>query len=121
MGSSIEKRKKVQDTMTEAIETFQFSTDMLVPDQRAPGISAFMRIRNGADFLEACIRSHAPFYDEIVAVYNQSIDGTADILARLAAEMGPKLRVYHYVPPAFPAGSEGHADTPGDAPNSLVN
>lgn len=121
MGSSVEKRKKVQDTMTEAIETFQFSTDMLVPDQRAPGISAFMRIRNGADFLEACIRSHAPFYDEIVAVYNQSTDGTADILARLAAELGPKLRVYHYVPPAFPAGSEGHADTPGDAPNSLVN
>ena len=39
---------------------------------------------------------------------------------RLSKELGPKLRVYHYVPEAYPAGSEGHANTTGDAPTSLV-
>lgn len=107
--------------MSETIETFSFSPDMLAPDDRLPGVSAFMRIRNGADFLEATIRSHVDMYDEIVAVYNQCTDDTADILMRLSAELGPKLRVFHYVPHAYPAGSDGHARTPGDAPNSLVN
>lgn len=79
-----------------------------------------MRIRNGSDFLEATIRSHADMYDEIVAVYNQCTDDTADILAKLQAELGPKLRLFHYLPPVSPAGSDGHAKTPGDAPESLV-
>ena len=106
--------------MHQTIETFRFSPEMLAPSKRSAGVSAFMRIRNGADFLEATIRTHAPFYDEIVAVYNQCTDATPDILARLSAEMGPRLRVFHYLPRVHPAGSEGHARTPGDAPDSLV-
>ncbi len=106
--------------MVEIVETFHFTPDMLVPEQRLPGVSAFMRIRNGADFLEATIRTHAEMYDEIVAVYNRCTDDTADILMRLSKELGPKLRVFHYLPKAHPAGSEGHAKTPGDAPDSLV-
>ena len=79
-----------------------------------------MRIRNGADFVEATIRSHAGAYDEIVAVYNQCSDATPDILARLAAEYGPRLRVFHYLPRVHPMGSKAHAETPGAAPDSLV-
>lgn len=106
--------------MTEIVETYQFSPDALKPADRKPGISAFMRIRNGADFLEATIRSHLDAYDEIVAVYNQCTDDTPGILARLADELGPRLRVFHYLPRVNPAGSEGHARTPGDSPGSLV-
>ena len=106
--------------MTQTIKTFHFNPEMLAPADRLPGVSAFMRIRNGADFLEATIRSHADMYDEIVAVYNNCTDATADILARLSSELGPKLRVFHYLPQAHPAGSESHARTLGDAPNSLV-
>ena len=106
--------------MIQAVETYRFDPSMLAPADRLPGISAFMRIRNGADFLEATIRSHAAMYDEIVAVYNQCTDDTADILMRLSKELGPKLRIFHYVPKVDPAGSDGHAQTPGDAPNSLV-
>ena len=106
--------------MTQIIESFQFSPDMLAPADRLPGVSAFMRIRNGADFLEASIRTHFAFYDEIVAVYNQCTDGTGDILERLAEEYGAKLRVFHYLPSVSPPGSEGHAKTPGDAPASMV-
>jgi len=106
--------------MNQTIETFRFSPDMLAPAGRLPGISAFMRIRNGADFLEATIRSHADMYDEIVAVYNQCTDATADILARLSSELGPQLRVFHYLPHVHPAGSKGHALTPGESPESFV-
>lgn len=106
--------------MTQTIESFDFSPEMLAPKDRLPGVSAFMRIRNGADFLEAAIRSHVDFYDEIVAVYNQCTDDTAEILERLAAEFGPKIRVFHYLPPVAPPGSTGHAETPGDAPRSMV-
>lgn len=106
--------------MVQTIETFRFTPDMLAPATRLPGVSAFMRIRNGADFLEATIRSHVGMYDEIVAVYNRCTDATADILARLSGELGEQLRVFHYLPRVNAARSEGHARTPGDAPASLV-
>jgi hypothetical protein len=105
----------------EIIETFSFLPEHLAPERRAPGISAFMRIRNGADFLEAAIRSHIDHLDEIVAVYNQCTDATPDILKRLAVEYGPKLRVVHYLPEVFPPGSPGHAREPANSPKSFVN
>lgn len=93
---------------------------MLAPSNRLHGICAFMRVRNGADFIEATIRSHIQFYDEIVVVYNQCNDATPDVLGKLVQEFGSKLRVFHYLPRVFPAGSDGHKQTPGDAPSSLV-
>src|SRR5690606_2481883 len=65
---------------------FRFRPEDLKIGERKPGISAFMRIRNGADFLEATIRSHISHFDEIVAVHNRCTDETPDILARLAQE-----------------------------------
>ncbi|NOX41063.1 MAG: glycosyltransferase family 2 protein [Alphaproteobacteria bacterium] len=88
---------------------------------RVPGISAFMRCRNGADFVEATIRSHLEYYDELVVVYNQCTDDTPNILARLVAEFGPKMRVFHYTDRVQPLGSAAHANTPGDSPESMVN
>jgi hypothetical protein len=106
---------------TEVVDNYRFSPEDLRPEARLPGISAFMRIRNGADFLELTIRSHIDHFDEIVAVYNQCTDATPDILARLAQEYGPKLRVFHYVPRVYPPGSASHAREPAHSPHSLVN
>lgn len=106
---------------TQAVADYRFSPADLNVAARTPGISAFMRIRNGAFSLEAAIRSHIKHFDEIVAVYNRSTDGTAEILARLATEFGPRLRVYHYLPHVFPPGSAGHAREPADSRQSLVN
>lgn len=107
--------------MTESISGYSFTPADLRVAERRPGISAFMRIRNGADFLEATIRSHIDHFDEIVALYNQCTDATPDILARLAAEFGPRLKVFHYEDRVFPPGSAGHARTDPASPNSLVN
>jgi hypothetical protein len=96
-------------------------SDLRIAD-RAAGISAFMRIKNGADFLELTIRSHLPYFDEIVAVYNQCTDATPEILSRLQAEFGSdRIRVIHYADRVFPPGSDDHSRTPADSPNSLVN
>lgn len=106
--------------MATVIESYRFSPDHLRSRERVPGISAFMRIKNGAAFLEPTIRSHIDHFDEIVAVYNQCTDATPDILERLAQEYGAKLRVFHYLPRVFPPGSEGHRREPPDSPHSLV-
>lgn len=110
----------ITDEMRE-ITDYRFTPADLAIGSRRPGISAFMRVRDGAFSVEAAIRSHVGFFDEIVAVHNRSTDGTPAILARLEQELGPKLRVYHYVPPAFPPGSEGHAREAGDSLLSFVN
>ncbi len=103
------------------VDGYRFQPADLDIASRRPGISAFMRIRDGAFSLEAAIRSHIPHFDEIVAVYNRCTDATPQILRRLAAEFGPRLRVFHYLPPVHPPGSDGHRTTPPDAPHSLVN
>tara|TARA_R110002049_G_scaffold46487_1_gene135145 strand:- start:91114 stop:92118 length:1005 start_codon:yes stop_codon:yes gene_type:complete len=106
----------------ETTSGYQFTPADLRVGERDEGISAFMRIRNGADFLELTIRSHIEFFDEIVAVYNDCTDATPDILTRLQLEFGAeRLRVIHYTDPVFPPGSEGHARTHPNSPNSLVN
>jgi hypothetical protein len=107
--------------MSEHISGFTCRREDLKVRGRRAGLSAFMRIRNGEEFLEATIRSHINFFDEIVAVYNQCTDGTPEILERLAGELGGKLKVYHYVDRVFPPGSEDHARTEGSSPQSLVN
>lgn len=107
--------------MNETVSGYRFKPDDLGVARRTPGISIFMRVRNGADFLEAAIRSHADAVDEIVAVHNQCTDGSEAILHRLAAELGPKLRVIHYPDRVFPPGSEGHAREAADSPASFVN
>jgi glycosyltransferase involved in cell wall biosynthesis len=105
----------------ETISGYSFSPSDLNVSGRTPGISAFLRTRNGADFVETTIRSHIGFYDEIVAVYNQCTDNTPEILERLAQEFAPKIRLFHYADRVEPLGSRGHATTPANAPGSMVN
>lgn len=105
-----------------SVSGYQFRPTDLAVDRRLPGISAFMRIRNGAEFLAATIRSHIEFFDEIVAVYNQCTDQTPAILETLQREFGPdRLRVIHYADRVYPPGSAGHAKTRANSPHSLVN
>jgi hypothetical protein len=109
------------DGAPELLQGYRFTPMDLAVAARRPGLSAFMRIRNGAEFLEAAVRSHLPYFDEIVAVYNQCTDATPEILLRLRQAFPHKLRVIHYTDRVFPPGSEGHAATPPDSPQSLVN
>ncbi len=103
------------------MDEYCFHPDQLAPESRAPGISAIMRLRNSEDFLEAVVESHAPYFDEIVAVYNQCTDATPAILAALDERFPGKLKITHYEPRVFPSGTPEHIAEPADSPHSLVN
>jgi len=100
---------------------YEFDPRTLDPGKRRNGISAFMRIKNGAAFLERAIESHIGYFDEVVAVYNDCVDSTPDILERLAGKYPGTLRVFEYRPSVYPPGSKGHSLTPSDSVHSLAN
>jgi hypothetical protein len=103
------------------VSGYSFSPRDLSVESRVPGISGFMRVKNGEDFVEQTLRSHIDFFDEIVVVMSSSTDATSSILKRLLGELSPRLRVFHYLDDVFPPGSEGHRVTPADDPRSMVN
>lgn len=84
--------------------SYRFTPQML-NNKREEGISAFMRIRDGEDFLKLTIESHIHFFDEIIACYNQCTDNTEKILLTLQNKYPDKLKVYHYEPKVYPLGS----------------
>ncbi len=58
------------------------------PPSRKPGISALMRVKNEARWIETTIRSLAPFVEQFSIVDNGSDDGTPDIVRRVCDELG---------------------------------
>lgn len=105
----------------QVIAGYSFAPADLAVEDRLPGISAFIRTRNGADYIAAAIESHLAHFDEVVVVYNQCTDDTPNIVRRLVQRHRPRLRAYEYADRVYPPGSAGHAATPGDSPNSFVN
>jgi len=99
---------------------FRFTPSMLA-GPRPSGISAYMRIKNGAEFLKLAIESHLPFYDEIVAVYNDCTDNTEKILLALQAQHPDKIKVFHYLPKVAKLHSEEHRQTPTDSVHGMAN
>ncbi len=69
------------------------------------GISAYMRIKNEEQFVRLAIESHLPFYDEIIAVYNNCTDDTEAILLDLQQQHPNKIKVFYYLPKVHPLGS----------------
>ncbi len=59
-------------------------------------ISAFVRVHNEEEFLEASIRSIEKYVDEIVIVDNLSTDSSLQISRKLAEEYPEKIRLYEY-------------------------
>ena len=105
----------------EEIANYKFHPNDLRLDQRKPGVSGLLRTRNGGAFLEACVRSHIDALDELVIIFNQCTDDTAQIVAKLEAEFPSKIKAFHYLPRVQPLGSEGHAQSNFDDLDNLAN
>ena len=59
----------------------------------APTIAACLIVRNGAETIGRCLASVRPHVDEVcIFLAGESIDGTPEILERLAAEPGAPIR-----------------------------
>ena len=105
--------------MTDFTE-FKFDRETICAP-RPPGISAYLRVKNGAEFVRLAIESHLPFYDEIVAVYNDCTDDTPEILRDLQQQHPDKIKVFHYLPKVATARTERHKVMPDDSVHGLAN
>jgi len=99
---------------------FLFTPAMLAAP-RVPGISALLRVRNGERFVRLAVESHLPFYDEIIACYNDCTDGTEAILLDLQRRHPGKIKVHHYRPKVHRMATPQHRQTPADSVHSLAN
>ena len=101
---------------------FQFNPANLTRP-RPFGISAYMRIKNEEQLIRLAIESHLPFYDEIIAVYNDCSDNTEAILLALQQQHPAKIKTFHYLPKVHWVGTPEHADMVGrdDDVHSVAN
>lgn len=100
----------------------QFKFDRAWLDRpRAPGISAYMRIKNEQQLVRVAVMSHIKHYDEIIACHNDCSDDTVRILHDLAAQYPDKIRVFHYAPKVHPPRSREHAQMSDDSVHGLAN
>src|SRR5947207_7983507 len=106
--------------MVEIVEHPSFRIEDFDRSKKKPGVSAIVRLKNEEDYLELALASIAPFFDEIVIVYNGCTDRTPEIVERFAAS-DKRVRAFHYVPEVFPPGSDMHRRLPADHVNSLVH
>lgn len=65
---------------------------------RKPGVSGMMRVKNDAEFIEACIESCIDALDELVIVYNDCTDNSPAIIKKMAAQYPDKIKYYEYLP-----------------------
>lgn len=87
---------------------------------RKDGISAFMRIKNGEDYLKTSILSIIDQVDEIICVFNHSSDNTEKILLDLEKKYPIKIKVYKYIPIVFPPNSKEYLELSDKSVHSLV-
>jgi glycosyltransferase involved in cell wall biosynthesis len=88
--------------------------------QRENGISAFMRIKNGEDYLKQTILSIINQVTEIICVFNNSNDNTEDILLELEKKYPKIIKVYKYIPEVYPPNSQKYIETNETSVHSLV-
>ena len=107
--------------MIQTVRQYRFKPSDLRVQQRRPGISGFVRVRNGETFLAQSVCSHLPYFDEIVIVHNQCTDRSVDIAESLQRRFPNKIQVFHYEDAVLPLGDPGYAQMPTDAPESMGN
>ncbi len=92
----------------------------IVSDKRADGISAMLRVRDGAQFLRIGLDSCIDVFDEIVAVHHQCSDDTPQILHEYAAAYPDRFKVYEYPHEVFPPNTREHAAQGAESPHTIA-
>lgn len=90
-------------------------------NDRKPGISGFMRLRNEAMLLNEAFETHIDGVDELVVVYNNCQDSTPQICEAWQKRYPGKIRVFEYEPEVLPVGSTDAAGIDPRDENSLAN
>lgn len=93
---------------------------------RPVGLAGIMRVKNDADFIEQCVKSCIDALDELIIVYNDCTDDSADIINNLRALYPDKIKVYEYPYKVYGANLskqeyEYVKSLPADSPHLLCN
>lgn len=78
---------------------------------REPGVSAFIRLKDEAEWIVPCLQSICGVFDEIIAVFQNCTDNTEALVESLDL---PNVRSFHYPFDSFPNGP-GHDRYPADS------
>ena len=105
--------------MISKVENYHFTPNLLNVDKRTPGLSAFVRVRNGEDFLAESICTHIGSFDEIVIVLNQCTDGSEQIVKNLLVTYPDKIKAFHYLDRVYPPGHSIYKELKQSSPNSI--
>lgn len=112
--------KAARDSADETGPAFHFDPQTLNPANRAAGVSAMLRVRDGAEFLQAGLESCLDIFDEVVAVHHQCGDATPHILHDLAKRHPGRLKVYEYLHEVVPPNTAQHAREGADSPHTIA-
>lgn len=89
--------------------------------KRKKWISAYMRIYNEEEFLEATILSHINYFDEICVLYQKSKDKSEEIIKKLQKKYPNKIKVEFYNCPVTKPKTQEYLATPSYHPTSYIN
>lgn len=90
------------------------------------GVSGIMRVKNDAEFIAGSIESCIDALDELVVVYNDCTDNSAEVIETMRQKHPDKIRVFEYPYKVFGAGLtkeeyEYAKSLPDDSPSLLCN
>lgn len=90
------------------------------------GVSGIMRVKNDAEFIEACIDSCIDALDELIIVYNDCSDNSPEIITKKKKQYPDKIKVYEYIHKIYSVNLtkeeyEYAKSLPSDSPNLLCN
>lgn len=90
------------------------------------GVSGIMRIKNDAEFVEACIDSCIDALDELIVVYNDCSDCTPKLIEAKRLQYPNKIKVFEYKYKVYSVGLSEEEfkyaqSLPDDSPHLLCN
>ena len=90
------------------------------------GVSGIMRVKNDAEFITASIESCINALDELIVVYNDCTDNSAEIIDIMHQRYPQKIRVFEYPYRVLGVGLtkdeyEAAKELPDDSPELLCN
>ena len=93
---------KVLKDMPSSYWDYSVKAENIFQETRQSGISGHYRLYNEEDFCEAAVKSHLPFFDEIILVCDSTTtDNTPKIAKELAEAHPEKIKYYFYEPPVL--------------------
>ena len=91
-----------------------------------PGLSGIMRVKNDASFIEASVKSCIDALDELIIVWNDCSDNSAEVIEKMRSLYPDKIKTFEYKHKVYSVNLtrdeyELAKSLPEDSPHLLCN